>query len=115
LAGAFFATFFAGAFFGAAFFAGAFFAGMSYPPFHSAVAEDKKFTTRLTNEHSSHRQSEINRSSGFLLAKFKEKLRRKEPFARFHLIFNASHTLADRLQHLIRKLSHRADRCGWKR
>jgi hypothetical protein len=61
LAGAFFATFFAGAFFGAAFFAGAFFAGISYPPFHSAVAEDKKFTTRLTNEHSINRQSEINR------------------------------------------------------
>ena len=57
LAGAFFATFFAGAFFtGAAFFAGAFFAGMRYPPFHSAVAEDKKFTTRLTNEQSSNRQ-----------------------------------------------------------
>ena len=79
LAGAFFATFFAGAFFGAAFFAGAFFAGMSYPPFHSAVAEDKKFTTRLTNEHSSHRQSEINRSGGFLLAKFEEKMRTTEP------------------------------------
>ena len=50
---AFFATFFAGAFFGVAFFTGAAFlaagfaadffaAGISYPPFHSAVAEDKK-------------------------------------------------------------------------
>jgi hypothetical protein len=44
----FLAAFFAGAFFlAAAFFAGAFFfapffAGISYPPFHSAVAEDKK-------------------------------------------------------------------------
>ena len=56
-AGAFFATFFAGAFFaGAAFLAGAFFAGISYPPFHSAVAEDKKFTTRLTNEQTTNRQ-----------------------------------------------------------
>ena len=60
MAGAFFATFFAGAFLGAAFFAGAFFAGMSYPPFHSAVAEDKtQITIGLTNEHSLHRQSEI--------------------------------------------------------
>jgi hypothetical protein len=50
---AFFATFFAGAFFGVAFFTGAAFlaagfaadffaAGIRYPPFHSAVAEDKK-------------------------------------------------------------------------
>ena len=50
---AFFATFFAGAFFGVAFFTGAAFlaagfavdffaAGINYPPFHSAVAEDKK-------------------------------------------------------------------------
>jgi hypothetical protein len=115
LAGAFFATFFAGAFFGAAFFAGAFFAGMSYPPFHSAVAEDKKFTTRLTNEHSSHRQSEINRSSGFLRAKFEEKLRITERFAHIQLIFTATHTLADPLQHLIRELSHRADRRSQRR
>jgi hypothetical protein len=63
-AGAFFATFFAGAFFtGAflvvAFFAGAFLAGISYPPFHSAVAEDKtQITIGLTNEHSTQRQSE---------------------------------------------------------
>jgi len=41
LAGAFFATFLAGAFFAVAFLAGAFFTGISYPPFHSAVAEDK--------------------------------------------------------------------------
>jgi hypothetical protein len=50
-AGAFFATFFAGAFFAAGFLAAAFlaagfavdfFAGISYPPFHSAVAEDKE-------------------------------------------------------------------------
>jgi hypothetical protein len=50
---AFFATFLAGAFFAGAFFAAAgflaaglaeafFAAGISYPPFHSAVAEDKK-------------------------------------------------------------------------
>jgi hypothetical protein len=64
LAGAFFATFFAGAFltvaFLVAFFAGAFLAGISYPPFHSAVAEDKiQITIGLTNEHSRQRQSEI--------------------------------------------------------
>jgi hypothetical protein len=64
LAGAFFATFFAGAFFTVAFlvafFAGAFLAGISYPPFHSAVAEDKtQITIGLTNEHSRQRQSEI--------------------------------------------------------
>ena len=63
-AGAFFATFFAGAFltvaFLVAFFAGAFLAGISYPPFHSAVAEDKtQITIGLTNEHSRQRQSEI--------------------------------------------------------
>jgi len=103
LAGAFFATFFAGAFFGAAFFAGAFFAGMSYPPFHSAVAEDKKFTTRLTNEQSSNRQSEIDSSSEFLRDKFEQKMRTAERFARLQLIFNASHTVADPLQHLIRE------------
>jgi len=114
LAGAFFATFFAGAFFGAAFFAGAFFAGMSYPPFHSAVAEDKKFTTRLTNEHSSHRQSEINRSREFLRAKFSQKLRTTERFAHLQLMFNESHTLADPLQHLIRELCHRTNRCNRK-
>jgi hypothetical protein len=75
LAGAFFATFFTGAFFGvAAFFAGAFLAGMSYPPFHSAVAEDKKFTTRLTNEQSSQRQSEIDRSSEILRDQFEKKM-----------------------------------------
>src|SRR5260221_12512880 len=61
-AGAFFATFFAGAFltiaFLEAFFAGAFLAGISYPPFHSAFAEDKKkITMGLTNEHSPQRQS----------------------------------------------------------
>jgi hypothetical protein len=50
---AFFATFLAGAFLAGAFLAGAgflaagfaaafFAAGISYPPFHSAVAEDKK-------------------------------------------------------------------------
>src|SRR4051794_34757303 len=64
LAGAFFATFFAGAFltvaFLVAFFTGAFLAGISYPPFHSAVAEDKtQITIGLTNEHSPQRQSEI--------------------------------------------------------
>jgi hypothetical protein len=60
-AGAFFATFFAGAFFTVAFFfAGAFLAGISYPPFHSAVAEDKtQITIGLTNEQSQQRQSEI--------------------------------------------------------
>jgi hypothetical protein len=35
-------------------------AGISYPPFHSAVAEDKtQITIGLTNEHSRQRQSEI--------------------------------------------------------
>ena len=53
-----------------AFFAGAFLAGISYPPFHSAVAEDKKFTIRLTNEQSSNRQSEIEISVKFLLRCF---------------------------------------------
>ncbi len=58
-AGAFFATFFAGAFltiaFLVAFFAGAFLAGISYPPFHSAVAEDKtQITIGLTNERRDH-------------------------------------------------------------
>jgi hypothetical protein len=101
LAGAFFATFFAGAFFGAAFFAGAFLAGISYPPFHSAVAEDKKFTTRLTNEQSSNRQSEIDSSSEFLRDKFEQKMRTTQRFAHLQLIFNASHTCSDPLQHLI--------------
>jgi hypothetical protein len=69
-AGAFFATFFAGAFltvaFLVAFFAGAFLAGISYPPFHSAVAEDKiQITIGLTNEHSRQRQSEIIKTSKF--------------------------------------------------
>jgi hypothetical protein len=69
-AGAFFATFFAGAFltvaFLVAFFAGAFLAGISYPPFHSAVAEDKtQITIGLTNEHSRQRQSEIVTTSNF--------------------------------------------------
>jgi len=69
-AGAFFATFFAGAFltiaFLVAFFAGAFLAGISYPPFHSAVAEDKtQITIGLTNEHSRQRQSEIVTTSKF--------------------------------------------------
>jgi hypothetical protein len=69
-AGAFFATFFAGAFltvaFLVAFFAGAFLAGISYPPFHSAVAEDKtQITIGLTNEHSRQRQSEIVITSKF--------------------------------------------------
>jgi len=97
LAGAFFATFFAGAFLGAAFFAGAFFAGMSYPPFHSAVAEDKKFTTRLTNEQSTNRQSESDRSSEFLHAEFDLKMRIREGFARLQLVFDRVHVLADRL------------------
>jgi hypothetical protein len=95
LAGAFFATFFAGAFFGAAaFFAGAFFAGMSYPPFHSAVAEDKKFTTRLTNEHSSNRQSEINRSSEFLRDEFALKMRITDPICAHRVIFQEQHQSA---------------------
>jgi hypothetical protein len=72
-AGAFFATFFAGAFltvaFLVAFFAGAFLAGISYPPFHSAVAEDKtQITIGLTNEHSRQRQSEIVTTSKFQLS-----------------------------------------------
>ena len=55
---AFFATFLAGAFLAGAFLAGAgflaaglaaafFAAGISYPPFHSAVAEDKKLMSFL--------------------------------------------------------------------
>jgi hypothetical protein len=73
-AGAFFATFFAGAFltiaFLVAFFAGAFLAGISYPPFHSAVAEDKtQITIGLTNEHSRQRQSEIVTTSKFTAVK----------------------------------------------
>jgi hypothetical protein len=66
-AGAFLATFFAGAFFTVAFFfAGAFLAGISYPPFHSAVAEDKtQITIGLTNEQSKQRQSEIITTSIF--------------------------------------------------
>jgi hypothetical protein len=97
LAGAFFATFFAGAFFGAAFFAGAFFAGMSYPPFHSAVAEDKKFTTRLTSEQSTNRQSEIDRLREFLRAQLNQKLRAMEEISLCALAFPARHIAADRL------------------
>jgi hypothetical protein len=46
---AFFATFLAGAFLAGAFIAGAGFlaAGISYPPFHSAVAEDKKLSFQI--------------------------------------------------------------------
>ena len=80
-AGAFFATFFAGAFltiaFLVAFFAGAFLAGISYPPFHSAVAEDKtQITIGLTNEHSRQRQSEIVTTLKFQ--------RRHKPFLNNH-------------------------------
>src|SRR5260370_8337397 len=80
-AGAFFATFFAGAFltiaFLVAFFAGAFLAGISYPPFHSAVAEDKtQITIGLTNEHSRQRQSEIVTTLKFQ--------RRQKPFLNNH-------------------------------
>jgi hypothetical protein len=97
LAGAFFATFFAGAFFGAAFFAGAFFAGISYPPFHSAVAEDKKFTTRLTNEQSTNRQSETEISSEFLRDGFRQKLRTTVPIYTHLNQIRERHVLADRL------------------
>jgi hypothetical protein len=68
--------FFAGAFF-ATFFAGAFLAGISYPPFHSAVAEDKtQITIGLTNEHSRQRQSEIVTTLKFQ--------RRQKPFLNNH-------------------------------
>jgi hypothetical protein len=41
-------------------------AGISYPPFHSAVAEDKtQITIGLTNEHSWQRQSEFVTTSKF--------------------------------------------------
>jgi len=76
---AFFATFLAGAFLAGAFIAGAgflaaglaeafFAAGISYPPFHSAVAEDKKLMfipIRLTNQHSLDRLSECVTSLNF--------------------------------------------------
>ena len=116
LAGAFFATFFAGAFFaGAAFLAGAFLAGISYPPFHSAVAEDKKFTTRLTNEQSLNRQSEIDRSREFLRDEFEQNKGATEPICAFRVTRQERHRPAKPLQHSIYKLSNRANRCSRNR